>query len=84
MVSRRGIVKWCPVEGVEKGVVLTEGEYKIRPYRKRQHKTVWATTRVAHFSTPAPGEAEPPALFGREAWPIYNLAQGADEAVHVL
>ena len=40
-------------EGVEKVVVvLTEGEYKIRPHRKRQHKTVGATLVVAHFSTP--------------------------------
>ena len=46
--------KSVPAEGVEEGVVLTEGEYKIRPYVKRPYKTVGATLVVARFSTPSP------------------------------
>ena len=40
-------------EGLEKGVALTEGKYKIRPYSKKQHKTVGAILVVARFSTPS-------------------------------
>ena len=63
-VRRDFLVKHWRSEGVEKGVVSAEGEYKIRPYSKRLHKTVGANTRFAPFPTPS---AKRP-LAARHGW----------------